>query len=117
MRQPGPVPICGLNFHGNLALKNCARGNVPHRHEKLAGALPVLAAPAGGDRTGDRAKEDEAAKEEWRPRRRRCGGGGALGALGGCRSGNVMAFAAVASAVCDFRRVYRAHHQHNTLKL
>eukprot|EP00667_Euglena_gracilis_P006733 EG_transcript_6796 len=70
-RAEGDVPICGLNFHGNLALKNCARGNVPHRHEKLTGALPVLAAPAGGDRTGDRAKEDEAAKEEWRPRRRR----------------------------------------------
>lgn len=27
-------PLCGVNFHGNLALKNCADGTIPRRQER-----------------------------------------------------------------------------------
>jgi hypothetical protein len=36
----GP-PQCGMNFHGNLAVKNCGRDTIPMRKERTSSALPL----------------------------------------------------------------------------
>jgi hypothetical protein len=49
-------PSCGVNFHGNLALKNCGtQGYIPRRHEFLPDGLY---APAADDKDKDQDKND-----------------------------------------------------------
>jgi len=63
------TPSCGVNFHGNLALKNCI-GYIPRRHEVMEDGLY---ADKEGDKEKDKDKEhyqEEPDDDAWKPKKK-----------------------------------------------
>ena len=67
-KEEDGMASCGMNFHGNLAVKNCADGEIPFRRETHPRGLPVEhEAPEGRSRADNSDPDDRwsQSRRDW----------------------------------------------------